>query len=301
MRGQSRRISSAIVISVGLSVLNACGNHPNPVEPSTRTESGPGAFSMVAGAGSVAPASVPWNCLAAPGCSASGGRAQVGGVAALSAPNTPSNLAASVSGSTVTLTWTAPSSGDAASSYVVEAGSTPGASNLAAVATGNTLRSFSANNVANGTYYVRVRAANGANLSSPSNEVVVTIGSTTSASLTGRWVGVSPDGLVIDAATGSCDLEEDIQLDLTQTGSTITGTMTERIRKVNPARPTCDTVGAVYGPWSVSGTAGAGTLTITVTAEKNQTSTYTGTFTATRIVLTPGTLITGAVMTLNRQ
>ncbi|MBI3402475.1 MAG: fibronectin type III domain-containing protein [Acidobacteria bacterium] len=216
-------------------------------------------------------------------------------------PAAPSGLTSTVSGSSVTFTWTAPGGTCRPTTYELDAGSSSGASNLATVATGSTLTSFSANNVANGTYYVRVRAANGANLSPASNEVVVTVGSTTSASLTGRWLGLSPDGLIIDASTGSCDIEEDIQLDLTQTGSALTGTLTERIRKVNPARPTCDTVGAVYGPWVVAGTAGAGTVTLTVTVEKGQTSTYTGTFTATRMVLTPGTLLTGAVMTLNRQ
>lgn len=399
MSHRSIRLASLITASVGLMAVTACsGTRSNPAAPSSRTENGAGAFAVVAGA--AAPAIVSWSCLTSPGCTAAGAHAGGPGVAALSAPNAPSNLAASVRGSTVTLTWTAPQSGDRATSYVVEAGSTsgssnlanmnfdgveqllslvvtnvpvgtyyvrvraqnsaglsaasneivvtvggapctpaapsgltssvsgssvtftwtapggtctpttyeldagssPGASNLAVVATGTTLTSFSANNVANGTYYVRVRAANGANLSSPSNEVVVVIGSTTSASLTGRWLGLAPDGFVIDPATGSCEIEYDIQLDLTQTGSALTGTTISRVRKVNPARPTCSRVGNVDGPWPVSGTAGAGTLTITVTAQKGETSTFSGTFTATRMVLTPGTLLSGAaVMTLNRQ
>lgn len=218
-------------------------------------------------------------------------------------PAAPSNLVSSISGSSVTFTWTAPGGTCVPTAYEIDAGSTSGASNLAALATGSTQTAYSATGVPNGTYYVRVRARNGVNLSPVSNEVVVTIGSITSTSLTGRWVGVAPDGLVIDAETGSCDIEEDLQMDLTQTGSVVTGTMLERIRKVNPAALTCgDKVGDVLGPWQVSGTAGTGTLTLTVTVERGETSTYTGTFTDKRIVIPLSRLgATVGSMTLNRQ
>src|SRR5207247_421866 len=49
---------------------------------------------------------------------------------------TPVSLTASVSGSTVTLTWTAPSSGDAPTAYMIEAGTSSGASNLVSFSTG---------------------------------------------------------------------------------------------------------------------------------------------------------------------
>lgn len=61
--------------------------------------------------------------------------------------------------------------------YMVEAGSGPGLTNLASVSSGTAPR-FQASNVPQGTYYIRVRAvdASGA-VSAPSNEVVITIGS----------------------------------------------------------------------------------------------------------------------------
>jgi hypothetical protein len=90
-------------------------------------------------------------------------------------PGPPSALAASVQESRVTLTWQAPASGGAPTGYVVEAGTAPGLSDLATVAVGQAL-TFSTTGVAFGRYFVRVRAMNASGASSPSNEVVVTVG-----------------------------------------------------------------------------------------------------------------------------
>ena len=88
-------------------------------------------------------------------------------VAALAAPGSPTNLIASVLGGTVTLQWMAPLSGDPVTSYLIEAGTTPGASNVVAFDTGGTGTSFSASNVPPSTYYLRVRARNASGLSAP--------------------------------------------------------------------------------------------------------------------------------------
>src|SRR5262249_53471385 len=92
-------------------------------------------------------------------------------------PGAPINLAASLSGSTVTLTWNAPLSGCAPLSYIVEAGSGTGLSNLPSLNTGTATTSFTANNVSSGQYYIRVRAATGGGAGDPSNEIVVNVGS----------------------------------------------------------------------------------------------------------------------------
>jgi FG-GAP-like repeat len=89
-------------------------------------------------------------------------------------PDAPKSLAATVAGSTVTLTWIAPLT--SVTSYLVEAGSAPGLSDLARLTTGSTATSFSTSGVPSGRYFVRVRTMSGIATSGPSNEVVVAVG-----------------------------------------------------------------------------------------------------------------------------
>jgi predicted phage tail protein len=96
--------------------------------------------------------------------------------AAIVAPNAPSNLAATVSGSTVTLNWTAPAAGDAPTSYQVQAGSSTGQTNIATFDTGSTSTSIAVFGVPAGTYFIRVRAVNSGGASDASNEVQVVVG-----------------------------------------------------------------------------------------------------------------------------
>jgi hypothetical protein len=91
-------------------------------------------------------------------------------------PGTPANLVATVVGTTVTLNWSAPVSGGAATTYVVEAGSSPGAANLAVAPTNSPVPGATFVGVPAGTYYVRVRATNALGSGGPSNEVIVTVG-----------------------------------------------------------------------------------------------------------------------------
>jgi len=92
------------------------------------------------------------------------------------APGAPTGLTASVSGSNITLVWTAPTTGGTPTTYVLEAGSGPALANLANFSTGNTVTAFAAGGVASGTYYVRVRATNSAGSSGPSNEAIMVVG-----------------------------------------------------------------------------------------------------------------------------
>jgi hypothetical protein len=87
-------------------------------------------------------------------------------------PTAPTGLTATVNGGAVTLAWN-PSAG-LPTTYIVEAGSATGLTNLASVQTGLT-PSFNANAPA-GTYFVRVRARNACGTSGASNEVVVIVG-----------------------------------------------------------------------------------------------------------------------------
>ena len=88
-------------------------------------------------------------------------------------PLGPSNLSASWQGTVATLSWFAPTGAPVSlpTSYLVEAGSTSGASNIASFNVGN-VTSVSVD-VPPGTYYVRVRGANAGGISNPSNEIMV--------------------------------------------------------------------------------------------------------------------------------
>ncbi len=88
------------------------------------------------------------------------------------APAAPGTLAASVSGGVVTLSWGAAAGN--ATSYVIEAGTASGLTNIGALLTGNLDTSWSVP-APPGTYFVRVRAANAFGLGPATNEVTVVV------------------------------------------------------------------------------------------------------------------------------
>ena len=87
-------------------------------------------------------------------------------------PGAPKALNASVSGSTVTLSWSGPAG--VSTSYVVEAGSSRGLSDLASFDTGGVMTIFTAS-VPSGTYFVRARGKNACGVGAASNEVAVLV------------------------------------------------------------------------------------------------------------------------------
>ncbi len=98
----------------------------------------------------------------------------VGTGACATPPSSPSTLAGNVSGSTVSLLWAGSAGGCAPTGYVVRAGSAPGQTDLTTLLVGaNTSLNVTA---PPGTYFVTVVAQNAFGSSSPSNEVVVTVG-----------------------------------------------------------------------------------------------------------------------------
>jgi predicted phage tail protein len=88
-------------------------------------------------------------------------------------PSAPTNLIGTASGTTVNLTWLAPPGN--ASSYVVEAGSTSGSSNLVNSDLGSSATNYRAQNVPPGRYYVRVRGTNSCGQGPLSNEALVLV------------------------------------------------------------------------------------------------------------------------------
>lgn len=94
--------------------------------------------------------------------------------AGASAASPPANLQASVSGSTVVLSWTSPDPGAAVPGYRLVAGSAAGRADLAAFDITST--SLTVEGVPPGSYFVRVHAlAASGGASAASNEIVVTV------------------------------------------------------------------------------------------------------------------------------
>ncbi len=88
-------------------------------------------------------------------------------------PAPPADLVATVAASTVSLTWLAPSG--PVTGYVIEAGSASGLANIVPGALLGPVAGLAVPGVPSGRYYVRVRAAHGALVSAPSNEIVVDV------------------------------------------------------------------------------------------------------------------------------
>jgi hypothetical protein len=92
-----------------------------------------------------------------------------------SVPSAPQNLQASVSGSTLSLTWQT-TVGAAVTNVIVEAGSAPGRVDIVNGAALGMGSAYVAANVPNGQYYVRLRAVGPGGVSAPSNEVLAVVG-----------------------------------------------------------------------------------------------------------------------------
>ena len=92
------------------------------------------------------------------------------------APGVPTSLAAAVNGSTVNITWAAPASGGAPTSYRLEAGTAPGLTNITTFPT--TTTSLAVGGVPVGQYFVRVRAVNDVGVSAATTDLTINVGCT---------------------------------------------------------------------------------------------------------------------------
>ena len=115
-------------------------------------------------------------------------------------PGAPTNLTATVLGSTATLTWTAPASGGPVGNYALVAGLTPGfAVPLGTLPLPAGSTSTVIPGIPPGTYYVRVLAQNASGTSAASNEVAITVAAPAAPgaptlnppTVTGNTVGLS--------------------------------------------------------------------------------------------------------------
>ncbi len=90
-------------------------------------------------------------------------------------PGTPTSLTAFFTGSTIAIEWTAPTTCDPVTTYLLEVGSAPGLANLLVVPMGAGL-SFTAPGVPDGTFWLRVRGTNAAGVGVPSQDLGVVMG-----------------------------------------------------------------------------------------------------------------------------
>lgn len=115
-------------------------------------------------------------------------------------PGAPANLRATVSGTTATLTWAAPTSGGAVTNYLLVAGTTPGfAAALGSLSLPAGTLSTALPGLPVGTFYLRLLAQNAGGTSAASNEVAMTVAGATAPgaptlnapTVSGHTVGLS--------------------------------------------------------------------------------------------------------------
>lgn len=88
-------------------------------------------------------------------------------------PSAPTGLSATISGSTVSIAWTAPSGGTSPQGYVLYAGTAPGLSNVGMASTSAT--GLVVPNVPDGIYYIRVVSVSAAGTSAPTPDYTVNV------------------------------------------------------------------------------------------------------------------------------
>jgi hypothetical protein len=101
-------------------------------------------------------------------------------------------------------------------------------------------------------------------------------------STTERWAGVAPEGMIVEAnPAGYCPAEFDLELSLTTSGTTVSGTATTRLRKTTPGQQCSDVLGRVSTYGLFNGKAEANTISFDLGS--NGAYRFSGTFTATRM------------------
>ena len=90
-------------------------------------------------------------------------------------PQTPTGFQADQNGASVTFLWTAPATGPAPSSYIVDIGTAPAASDTSETTTPTAGTTFTTS-LPDGTYFARVRSKNANGTSAPTSDVQLTVG-----------------------------------------------------------------------------------------------------------------------------
>jgi hypothetical protein len=201
----------------------------------------------------------------------------VGGSGPPAANCAPRDLSGIAVGSDVAFGWNEPSGSGSqcgSNSYLIQVGTSPGASNLAQVSTPGLIPGYTASGVPAGTYYIRVRSQGPGGVSAPSNEIVISVSGVTPPGTT-IWTGLPATG----GGDDDCGVvTADISLTIVRSGSTVTGIFRLNIRSVG--NPECQPLvgyglgdpitGTVTGPFPD----GAGTISFTTPGGGSFSGTY---------------------------
>jgi hypothetical protein len=155
-----------------------------------------------------------------------------------------------ISGNILTLRWNPPSLGPAPTGYLLEGSLSPGAP-IAAIPTGSAAAQFSLA-APTGSFYLRLRAMNGGELSLPSNEIRVYVnvprvpsapanfqaavkGSALWLAWTNTFAGGAPTGILMDVTGGATATVPLALTDAFSIPGIPNGTFTLRLRATNAA------------------------------------------------------------------
>lgn len=153
-------------------------------------------------------------------------------------PGAPERLTASVVGATVTLGWQA-GPPPATSAFIVEVGTTPGASDIGSFPAGALTRVSGV--LSSGTYFARVRGVGASGTGGPSSEAIITVPSTATPPSAPGPLSASVAGGVVSltwgAASGNATtyvIEVGTASGLSDIGSLVTGHLDTRLVAAAP-------------------------------------------------------------------
>lgn len=116
----------------------------------------------------------------------------------------------------------------------------------------------------------------------PTSPTTQTPTGTAPSAASGRWVGNSPEGMVVEVnPRGQCPAEFDLELNLTGTATTVTGTGRTLLRRTTPGQMCSDVLGGVHTYTLTNGRIDGGTISFDFGSTGNYR--FSGTFTASRM------------------
>lgn len=100
--------------------------------------------------------------------------------------------------------------------------------------------------------------------------------------VTSRWVGTTPDGMIVEEeAQDGCPAEYDLELNLSSSATSVTGSATTRLRRVEASGPCGNVLGGIHTYSLFNGVIDGDRIAFTLGT--SGVFTFAGTFTASRM------------------